>query len=128
MAARVITQHYANRFREVGLRSTQFIVLAAVDEAGPVAMTKLADILVMDRTTLNRDLQPLKRDGLVSITQGRDRRVRLIDLTDLGRAKLEAGYPLWRELQNDFYGALGKKRWKSLMKDLSHATKTAQKS
>ena len=123
----MITQQYDNRFRKVGLRSTQFNLLAAVDKAGPVPMTKLADILLMDRTTLNRDLQPLKRDGLVSVKPGRDRRVRLIDLTEVGRAKLEAGFPVWRELQDDFHGSMGKKRWNSLMKELSRSRRIAQK-
>ena len=127
MAARTITQHYDNQFRKVGLRSTQFNLLAAVDDAGPVAMTKLADILIMDRTTLNRDLQPLRRDGLVLVKTGEDRRLRLIDLTDEGRAKLEAGLPVWRELQDAFHGQMGKKRWNSLMKNLSRATRITQR-
>jgi DNA-binding MarR family transcriptional regulator len=127
MAARTITQHYDNRFREVGLRSTQFNLLAAIDDAGPVAMSKLADILTMDRTTLNRDLQPLKRDGLVTVKKGDDRRVRLIDLTDSGRTKLDAGFPIWRELQDGFHRSMGKKRWKSLMKEVSKATRIAKK-
>jgi DNA-binding MarR family transcriptional regulator len=127
MAARTITQSYDSRFREVGLRSTQFNMLAAIESAGPVSMTRLADVLVMDRTTLNRDLQPLQRDGLVEIKKGEDKRVRLIDLTGEGRTRLEAGVPIWRELQDQFYGSIGKKRWKSLLKGLSRTTAIAQK-
>ncbi len=127
MAARTVTQHYDNRFRAIGLRITQFNVLAAVEEFEPVAMTRLADVLVMDRTTLNRDLQPLKRDGLVSVRKGEDKRVRLIELTEAGRSKLKAGFPVWRELQDQFYGSMGKKRWKTLMKGLSRTTSVTQK-
>ena len=127
MAARTITQSYDSRFREVGLRSTQFNMLAAIESAGPVSMTRLADVLVMDRTTLNWDLQPLQRDGLVEIKKGEDKRVRLIDLTEEGRTRLEAGVPIWRELQDQFYGSIGKKRWKSLLKGLSRTTAIAQK-
>lgn len=90
-------------------------------------MTRLADVLVMDRTTLNRDLQPLQRDGLVEIKKGEDKRVRLIDLTEKGRTRLEAGVPIWRELQDQFYSSIGKKRWKSLLKGLSRTTAIAQK-
>lgn len=127
MAARTITQHYDNQLRQVGLRSTQFNLLAAVDETGPVSMTNLADILVMDRTTLNRDLKPLTRDGLVAVKKGVDKRVRLIELTEAGEAKLKAAIPVWRELQDQFRGSMGKKRWKSLMKDLSKTTQIARR-
>jgi DNA-binding MarR family transcriptional regulator len=127
MAARTITQFYDSRFKEIGLRSTQFNVLAAIEEAGPVAMTRLADTLVMDRTTLNRDLQPLQRDGLVSIQKGEDKRVRLIDLTDEGRVRLERGLPVWKALQDGFYASMGKEGWKALQKSLSKTTRIAQK-
>jgi DNA-binding MarR family transcriptional regulator len=90
-------------------------------------MTRLADTLVMDRTTLNRDLKPLVRDGLIVVSPGEDRRIRLIDLTDAGNAKLEEGLPVWKELQNDFYQAFGKKGWKSLMKGLGKSTAVARK-
>jgi DNA-binding MarR family transcriptional regulator len=127
MASRTITQFYDGRFREIGLRSTQFNLLAAIEESGPVPMTRLADILVMDRTTLNRDLKPLVRDGLIVVSPGEDRRIRLIDLTEAGNAKLKEGLPIWKELQNDFYRSFGKKGWKTLMKGLGKSTVIARK-
>jgi DNA-binding MarR family transcriptional regulator len=127
MASRTITQFYDGRFREIGLRSTQFNLLAAIEESGPVPMTRLADILVMDRTTLNRDLKPLVRDGLIVVSPGEDRRIRLIDLTEAGNAKLKEGLPVWKELQNDFYRSFGKKGWKTLMKGLGKSTVIARK-
>jgi len=127
MASRTITQFYDGRFREIGLRSTQFNLLAAIEESGPVPMTRLADILVMDRTTLNRDLKPLVRDGLIVVSPGEDRRIRLIDLTEAGNAKLKEGLPVWKELQNDFYRSFGKKGWKTLMKGLGKSTMIARK-
>jgi DNA-binding MarR family transcriptional regulator len=127
MASRTITQFYDGRFREIGLRSTQFNLLAAIGESGPVPMTRLADILVMDRTTLNRDLKPLVRDGLIVVSPGEDRRIRLVDLTEAGNAKLEEGLPVWKELQDDFYRAFGKKGWKTLMKGLEKSTLVARK-
>ena len=125
-AARMITQHYDHRFRQVGLRSTQYNLLAAVEASGPVGMTQLADILGMDRTTLNRDLQPLKRDELVVVRKGKDRRLRLVELTSVGTERLEEGHPIWRELQDNFHRSVGKKRWKALMKELSRTVSVLQ--
>jgi DNA-binding MarR family transcriptional regulator len=109
MAARKITQFYDSKFRDVGLRSTQFNVLAAIGETGSVPITRLADILVMDWTTLNRYRQPLQRDGLVTSQKGQDRRVRLTDLTEEDRIRLARGHPVWKSLQDDFYKSIGKK-------------------
>ena len=118
----MVTQHYDHQFRAVGLRSTQFNLLAAVKDAGPVSMTRLADILGMDRTTLNRDLKPLLRDGLVRVKKGRDRRVRLVSLTKVGKTKVRAGFPIWRRLQDQLHEGMGKKHWKSLRKELSRTS------
>ena len=56
LATRAVTQFYATRVRATGLRGTQFSALAAVNEVGPVPVTGLAQRLMMDRTTLTRDI------------------------------------------------------------------------
>lgn len=60
---------------------------------GPVAM-----LLSMNRTTLTAALKPLERQGLVRIDIGcKDRRGRLLILTDEGREMLAAAMPIWRD-------------------------------
>jgi DNA-binding transcriptional ArsR family regulator len=71
-ASRFITGLYDEYIRPSGLRATQLTLLMALHQAGPVTITALSEILLMDRTTLTRDLKPLERQGLVS----RDRRGR----------------------------------------------------
>jgi DNA-binding MarR family transcriptional regulator len=49
----------------------------------------LADEMVMDRITLGRNILPLEREGLISITPGRtDRRSEELRLTDAGVERL----------------------------------------
>ena len=43
---------------------------------GPVTVVKLAQITVMDRTTLTRNLQILEKRRLIEIKPGEDRRER----------------------------------------------------
>ena len=64
-AARAVTQAYDEALKLQGLRATQISILAMLSELGPVTMTNLADQLVMDRTTLTRNLKPLLSDNLV---------------------------------------------------------------
>ena len=66
-AARHVTQLYDQLLAPVGLRVTQFSILAKLERKGPLTINVLADDLVMDRTTLGRNIRPLERDGLISV-------------------------------------------------------------
>ena len=52
--------------------------------------------MVMDRTTLGRNILPLERDGLVAVEQGsRDRRSKELRVTAAGEARFRAGMKGW---------------------------------
>ena len=53
-AARHITQLYDQFLMPVGLRTTQFSILARLERLGPLTINALAAELVMDRTTMGR--------------------------------------------------------------------------
>jgi DNA-binding MarR family transcriptional regulator len=106
MATRAVTQHYDESMASVGLRGTQFTLLIALAQAPRVPLSKLADALVMDRTTLTRNLNPLLRDGLVEAHDAQDRRVRAYALTGRGRQLVERALPCWKKAQADMFRAL----------------------
>jgi len=124
-ATRAVTQLYDDALRPSGLRCTQFSLLTLLRASGTVAMTRLAEDAVMDRTTLSRNLEVLERDGLVRIRPGEDARVREIELTRAGVAKLEEAFPLWREAQRTVKEELGPGRLGRLLADLSLAVDAA---
>ena len=117
-AARVVTQDYDEALAPAGLRTTQFTVLATLARRGEVPLTRLAEALVMDRTTLTRNLKPLVRDQLVRIEAAADQRVRRVSLTGRGRAALDRALPLWHAAQSRLVGRLGRARWAALIGDL----------
>src|SRR5262249_5356728 len=83
-AARHITQFYDQLLAPSGLRATQFSILAKLRRLGPMTINALADELVMDRTTLGRNVLPLEREGLIAIVPGKqDRRSKELQLTDI---------------------------------------------
>src|SRR3954469_22001854 len=87
-AARHVTQFYDQLFAPVGLRATQFAILSRLRHQGPMSINALAGLLVMDRTTLGRNILPLQRDGLIEIVaSATDRRRRELCLTDTGLAR-----------------------------------------
>lgn len=117
-ATRIVAQVYDAALRPVGLRGTQFTLLATMAESGDTPMTRLADELVMDRTTLTRNLKPLVEEGFVRVVQEEDHRVRIVRLTGRGKAVLEKARHFWREAQSRLVGRLGRKRWSGLLDDL----------
>jgi DNA-binding MarR family transcriptional regulator len=126
-ATRAVTQLYDDVLRPSGLRCTQFSLLTLLRASGTVAMTTLAEDAVMDRTTLARNLEVLERDGLVRIRPGDDARVREIELTRAGVAKLEEAFPLWRQAQRTVAEGLGAGRMSRLLADLSLAVAAADR-
>ncbi|MFP3758107.1 MarR family transcriptional regulator, partial [Cupriavidus sp. SIMBA_020] len=65
-AARHVSQLYDRHLANVGLTITQFSLLGRLKRAGPMTMKQLADTMRMQRTTLVRTIQPLRRNGLIA--------------------------------------------------------------
>lgn len=126
-AARAVTQLYDKALRPTGLRTTQFTLLVGISMLGSVTVTRLAEIGVMDRTTLTRNLKPLERKGLIQITHGKDQRTRVVTMTDEGQKALEQALPLWKKVQADVVKRLSQERWSSLRADLGEVVSLARK-
>ena len=109
-AARRITQFYDQHLAPMGLRTTQFSILAKLKRLGPTTINALADELVMDRTTLGRNILPLERDGLISITPARDRRSKELQVTSAGVERLRVARKGWSAAQTQFATAFGEQR------------------
>jgi DNA-binding MarR family transcriptional regulator len=115
MSSRVMTRLYDEALAPSGVRITQLATLATVAFQGPITVKALANVLLMDRTTLTADLKPLESKGFLEVTPGQDRRTRIITITKLGRAALEKAVPLWREAQAQVEQHLGERRLHSLL-------------
>lgn len=101
-ASRYLTSFYDQMLSGSGLRVTQFAILSRL-RARPATVSRLAQGMVMDRTTLARNLQPLVRAELVAVRPSdTDRRERVVELTAAGRAKVEEILPAWRRAQARF--------------------------
>src|SRR6516165_3767782 len=107
-AARHITQFYDQFLAPSGLRTTQFSILAKLRRLGPMTINALAAEIVMDRTTLGRNILPLKRDGLIAVEQGsRDRRSKELRVTEAGEARFRAGVKGGVQAEREFEKAFG---------------------
>lgn len=118
-AARHVTQAYDHFLAPTGLRTTQFTILANLKRNGPLTINALATDLVMDRTTLGRNILPLERDGLIRVEPAAfDRRAKQLLLTRAGEERLQAARKGWLAAQARFESVFGAKRTADLRASL----------
>jgi DNA-binding MarR family transcriptional regulator len=106
--SRELTRAFEKAMRGSGVRGTQFTLLATLVQTGPMATTRLADFLGLERTTLTRNLHPLVRDGLVQIDEGEDRRVHRVAITPAGEAAARRALPFWKKAQDAALAAIAR--------------------
>ncbi len=110
-AARYVTQFYDRHLAPSGLRISQFGVLAVLKRKGTMTINELAAELVIDRTTLGRNILPLERDGLIAVKPSPiDRRSKELHLTAAGDKRFRDARKYWVEAQDAFEGTFGDKR------------------
>lgn len=111
-AARVAAKVFDAALKPVGLRNTQFTLLAALASEGAMSIGELAALLATDATTLNRNLEVLAQRGLVGdVDEDEDLRVRVVGVTKEGRALYRKALPRWRKAQQQVLGDLGLGAW-----------------
>lgn len=114
-ASRIVTQIYDTALRPLGLVLNQFTLLVAIHLVESTPVTRLAQELFTDQTTLTRNLKVLEKRGLVVIEPGEDRRIRLVSLTPEGCALLAQALPLWEQAQADVQARFGQQRSQELL-------------
>ena len=116
-----MTQLYDRHLAASGLRISQYGILARLKRRGPMTINELAAELVVDRTTLGRNIRPLERDGLITITPRRtDRRIKELRLTATGDQRFNETRQAWVEAQRSFETGFGPERAAEL-RGLLHA-------
>jgi DNA-binding MarR family transcriptional regulator len=111
--ARLVTQLYDEALSAHDLTIAQFGLMTTIAEhrarqAKDISIGALANIVGLDPTTLNRNLNTLQRQKLVGVrADDDDRRVRAVALTAAGRQRLKNAVPAWRGAQADLERRLG---------------------
>lgn len=116
---RAVTQFYDRHLEPADIRATQFTLLLTLTSASGKTLTEMAEGLVMDRTTLTRNLKPLEKAGFITTVKLPDRRTKGYVLTDKGRAAIEKGVPLWRKAQEHIIKQFGEDRYTRLLEELN---------
>ena len=126
--SRLLARVYDAALRPVGLQSSQLSVLVAVARFGEsgAKVGLLANRLVMERTTLTRNIQPLEKAGLLRVSRSPDdARARVITLTRAGERMIETAFPLWERATERVRALLGARRLDALRAELAGVIEVA---
>ena len=121
-ASRALTAYYDKVLAPSGLRVTQLSLLMNIRRLEYATITRLSETMLMDKTTLTRNVRLLEKRGFVRIRTGEDHRVKRIEPTDTGTEIITKARALWHEAQKDIVGKMGKSRMDRLFDDLAVLT------
>lgn len=98
--SRRIGRDYDAVVREAtGLKTSQYTLLSHIHTLGPVRPADLAAQMVLEPSTLSRNLRPLVEQGWVRIDAGADQRSHLVSLTEAGRSMRAEAQCAWKQAQ-----------------------------
>jgi DNA-binding MarR family transcriptional regulator len=109
-SARHLSRLYDSHLAPAGLSNSQFSILGLLEMEGRLKFTELADLLIMERTSLVRALKPLQASGWVVAERSESGRAFDVTLSPSGLKKLAEAKPLWAEAQAAFEGEVGRDR------------------
>jgi len=126
-AARALTQAYDGRMRQSQIETSQFALLSALHACQGSNQAVIGRILDLEKTTLSRNLQWLKRKGWIELAPADDGRERRFVLTHAGRQKLESAQPAWRDAQEHLRSELSAADWETMWKIFRVVTEAAHR-
>ena len=119
--ARRVSRLYDRHLAPAGLSVSQLTILFLLHTHERLKVAALADILVMERTSLVRALKPLQAAGWVVAKRPDGGRAFDLALSEAGARKLDQARPLWKNAQAAFEREVGRERairFRDEMRDL----------
>ncbi|AEG51376.1 regulatory protein MarR [Sphingobium chlorophenolicum L-1] len=116
-ANRAIMKHYVEGMAGSPVNPVQMSLLMRVYYLRDATMQTLARHMETDRTTTTRNVEILVRDGFLDVSEGADKRQRLVRLTKRGHEALEEAIPKWRKAQETLKDSLGTELWDNILRD-----------
>lgn len=112
--ARGLSQIYEDQLRPLGLTVSQLNLLVAISCMDEARAADLAQQFAMEKSTVSRNLDGLKRLGWIRSVESEGGRSTPLELTPQGRKKLDQVLPAWKKAQRKAEVVLGAPMAKAL--------------
>ena len=106
-AANHISKVYDHELSVLDIKITQYSALKNIQALGNPSVNELSKILYLERTTVLRNLDKLKKMDLISYKKDDVYKVKVISLTVNGKKKLNEAKVIWKKTQQKFLNAFG---------------------
>jgi len=117
-AARVLARTYDAALAPSGMNVTQLAVMRAVLRHPDEPLSRVAEDLAMDRTSLYRAIEALKKQQWLTLSDGKDSRSRSASITKSGKLALSQADPGWRKTQGNIVDRFGRAEWQAFVGEL----------
>lgn len=127
LATRVVTAAYDERLAAAGLTSAQLNVLWCVLSAERLSMQRIGELLMMEKSTVTRNVASMRAKGLLRVEAGSDARVKEVLATPSGRKAFALAIPHWQVAQREMSAILGGSRFRTLVSGTRHLATRSKK-
>jgi len=104
---RLLNTAYQSKINPFGLRGSMLSILFMIGKKKNINQKSIAEALVLDQSTISRDLKRLIQKGWVQVSKGADSRNSELSLTTEGYLLLEEVSPIWAALHQKVEAILG---------------------
>ncbi len=121
-ASRRLARAYDSALQGTDLNVTQLAVLRAIERLQGEPLSRVAEQLSMDRTSMYRSVAKMKDHGWLMLSDGPDARSRSAVIAERGRRVLDRAAPHWESMQSQVVNRFGRRRWSKLVEELRALT------
>lgn len=125
-ASRILARVFDTALEPAGLNVTQLAVLRAIQRHANEPLTRVAEDLGMDRTSLYRAVTTMRRGGWLTTAASPDARSRTAAFTAKGLRVLEAAGVPWGRTQAEIIARFGRDKWAALVAELERLAACAR--
>lgn len=107
LLSRVITSIYDHAVQPLGLSANQVTILTMLAYAGKASAADISRVLVMEKSTVSRTVDRMKKNGWLKVEGQGDGPGQIISVTDQGRELMAAAHAHWKKAQEQAAEVLG---------------------
>lgn len=104
---RKVSRIYDDAFRPLGIKVTQLNLLVTITRLGPCSPSQLTHVLDIKKSTLSRNIERLRKQGLLAVQRESGSRPNWLSVTPKGHDLLRLALPRWQEAQRQTEVMLG---------------------
>ena len=112
-SAGIVTDFYDSGLKDAGVSVSQYYLLVNLARLERANITRWAQRVGLERSTMARNIRPLEARGLIENVDGRGK---TYALTPRGEAVLSQASAIWEERQRSLEGFLGREDYEAILR------------